>query len=503
LRLLCALSGKPVLQVVRIRTNSEKRQGFHETTIFAYFNYSILSLKIQIIHIFPVEFEEHLGHIPGLDSKALLEAISSATAPVSVRYNRLKMPADDLPEHKIPWCSTGYYLQEARKFITDPLWHAGVYYVQEASSMLLWAVLDALYTGKEKPALILDLCAAPGGKTTLISDWLEGTGFLVANEIIPKRYKILEENITRWGQGMVALTNTRPETFADSGIQFELIVVDAPCSGEGLFRKDPKAMQEWTPDSNLKCSIRQKDILDNAWQALKPGGHLIYSTCTYSKFENEAVLDYMVDRYGASVVSQEFPDAWGFVKSELKTGHAYRAYPHLVNGEGFFTGVLQKAPNDLLSETSERYKPDTYRFFKPIDISGQKNAIKNKHAYAFYQNRETVFAIPQQMKSVFEGLNDSLPLKWAGIPAYTQQHQIEIPHVGLALRADVELSAEKVALSREDALNYLRGNAVAAVQKTSHAWLIAAFEGHALGWAKNAGTRLNNQYPKSWRIKHY
>jgi len=451
----------------------------------------------------PAAFVSNLENLPGLDVKLLLETIEENSPPISVRYNREKKAAFPPDSRPIPWCPHGIYLSGSTRFITDPLWHAGTYYVQEASSMLLWAVLDALYNEKEKPALILDLCAAPGGKTTLISDWLQGEGFLIANEIIPKRYNILEENLTRWGQGMTALTNARTETFAASGIEFDLIVIDAPCSGEGLFRKDPKAMQEWMPDSNLKCSIRQKDILDNAWQALKPGGFLIYSTCTFSKLENEDVLEHMVETFGASIVSPEFPDAWGFVKSEMKNGHAWRAYPHLLDGEGFFTGVIQKSAGEPAAALSKRHTPGDYRFFKPVTISDSKNVIQKKKKYAFYQNRETVFAIPEEKKSVFELLNEALPIKWAGIPAYIQQHQVEIPHVGLALCADILLDAEQVSLSREDALSYLRGNAITAGQQLTNSWLIAAYEEHALGWVKNAGKRLNNQYPKSWRIKHY
>lgn len=447
--------------------------------------------------------------IPGLDSKALLEAISSENAPVSIRYNRSKMLPEPLPAQKVPWCSTGYYVQEVRKFITDPFWHAGAYYVQEASSMLLWAVLDGLY--KSKPALVLDLCAAPGGKSTLISDWLNEKGVLVSNEIIPKRYSILEENMTRWGQGFNVLTNTKVETFSRNGIQFDLVVVDAPCSGEGLFRKDPKAIQEWTPDSNLKCSIRQKVILDNAWQALKPGGHIIYSTCTYNTLENEDVLNYMIEKFGAEIVTPELPDNWGFVKSELKTGHAYRAYPHLVKGEGFFTGVLQKPVNSLPHNITNRNNRASYRFFYPIAISGKKNAIPKEEKdltkpfenWDFYQNRDTIFTFPSEWKDIFQILNDSVPVKWAGVPVMNVNRLQKQPHIGLALNYKSSGEFEKVEFSLEDALSYLRGQALPFSGGTKAGYLQVAFKGRPLGWVKNAGKRLNNLYPKAWRIKHY
>lgn len=240
-------------------------------------------------HPFPEAFKQRVENDPFLGTP-LLEALNQ-TAPVSVRLHPLKQKAALTFSEKIAWCEHAFYLKERPSFTLDPLFHAGCYYPQEAGSMVLDTVLKQLDLPSEPS--ILDLCAAPGGKSTLIASFLNNNGLLVSNEVIQARARILTENTTKWGYTNTVVTNNDPKDFERLNEFFDVIVVDAPCSGEGMFRKDLKARDEWSEENVQICSSRQKRIVMDVWDSLKPGGFLIYSTCTFNSAENEDTISWL------------------------------------------------------------------------------------------------------------------------------------------------------------------------------------------------------------------
>lgn len=258
--------------------------------------------------------------------------------PVSIRINPYKGYETEGLE-KIPWCETGYYLNQRPVFTLDPLFHSGAYYVQEASSMFLEQVIKQTININQ-PVKVLDLCAAPGGKTTHLISMLSSDSLIVSNEVIRHRSKILSENVIKWGNPNVIVTNNDPSSFQKIKGFFDILVVDAPCSGEGLFRKDSEASNEWSEDNINLCSARQKRIINDVWEALKPGGIIIYSTCTYNEQENEENIKWMTEEMGAEPIEINIDAFSQLTQSSDKTGLHF--YPHKVKGEGFFISALQK-----------------------------------------------------------------------------------------------------------------------------------------------------------------
>ena len=252
----------------------------------------------------PTAFTERMQQLLGNESETFFQALVSES-PTSIRLNPEKTANTDLPfsellSRQVPWCSNGYYLKERPSFTSDPLLHGGAYYVQEASSMFLQVVLQQI-TG-DTPLRVLDLCAAPGGKSTLLANNLPKDSLLVSNEVIKSRASILKENIIKWGYDHIVVTNSDPNRFTGMKGAFDMILVDAPCSGEGMFRKDEKAITEWSENNLCLCEERQKRILSDVWDALAPGGYLVYSTCTYNPGENEDILNWILTTFDASSV---------------------------------------------------------------------------------------------------------------------------------------------------------------------------------------------------------
>ncbi|MDE6715609.1 MAG: RsmB/NOP family class I SAM-dependent RNA methyltransferase, partial [Muribaculaceae bacterium] len=237
------------------------------------------------------------------EAETLTKALAETEPVVSVRRNSRKTMGFASAFEPVPWCSKGAYLSERAPFTFDPLLHAGCYYVQDASSMIYEYIVSRLRSlSGEKPVKYLDLCAAPGGKTTAALDALQDDDFVVANEINTARARILSENITKWGAHNCYLSSTDSAKYAKIGEFFDIIVVDAPCSGEGMMRKDDDAVAQWSESLIKECAARQREIIDNAWQSLLPGGYLIYSTCTFNRLENEDILNYLIDEYEAESI---------------------------------------------------------------------------------------------------------------------------------------------------------------------------------------------------------
>ena len=243
----------------------------------------------------------------------------------------------------VQWSSNGFYLQKRPSFTLDPLFHAGAYYVQEASSMFLEEALKQT-VDLSQPIKILDLCAAPGGKSTLIQSVINNESLLVSNEVIKTRVNILSENITKWGAANVIVTNNDAKDFQRLPNYFDVIVVDAPCSGSGLFRKDREAISEWSEQNVHLCSQRQQRILADVLPALKEDGVLIYSTCSYSEEEDEQIADWLVEEFKVQSLKFKVEEEWGIVETQSSKQNAsgYRFYPDKVKGEGFFIAVFKK-----------------------------------------------------------------------------------------------------------------------------------------------------------------
>ena len=286
---------------------------------------------------FPLHFLEHLAGTPGMSEGAFVEA-HLKSAPVSIRLNPHKKSDQFIDLPKIPWCEFGRYLPSRPDFTLDPLFHAGAYYVQEASSMSVWSALDELFPIKND-LRILDLCAAPGGKSTLIASWLDEKGLLVANETIRSRAGILTDNLNRWGASNVVVSNNDPRQFAKLPGFFDVIVADAPCSGSGMFRKDSGAMKHWSQEAVVHCAARQERILDDVWPALNTGGILIYSTCSYSEAEDERISEWVSrELHGEFLKLSALERIDGIVSTE----GGYRFYPDRIAGEGFYLSVIRK-----------------------------------------------------------------------------------------------------------------------------------------------------------------
>jgi len=466
----------------------------------------------KIVYIMlPGKFIEYLTEAAGVsNTPVILDAIQNTKPKVSVRTNPLKGErgwvygdASGVPNKPtpIPWCKDGLYLAERPVFTLDPALHAGGYYVQEPSSMFL-AVLEPVLNIFNCRNL-LDLCASPGGKTTHLISMMPRGAQLIANEVIRTRVAPLKENVIKWGDHSVVVTNMDPCGFSthiqnnrtgkfrqnnSEGLffsvdrrescrisPFDFILVDAPCSGEGMFRKDPSAIAEWSEESVKMCAARQKRILADIWIALKPGGLLAYSTCTFNLYENDGNISWLKSEFGAEIfdlyefyrsnsIEDKFNPAlvneWG-IQPTLEGG--FQFFPGLAEGEGFFFALLKKQ-GDLEEVLGKRH-----------DVSGTKQEVSVKRRVASDKRQEESGT---KKKTVGNGQ----------------------PEHEYALSIDYKGEWPSVELTKEDALKYLSRNALC-LPKSPIGYLRVTYNGLGLGFVKNLGSRANNLLPMNWRIR--
>ncbi len=447
----------------------------------------------------PASLINSLQQLKDFDEETFRNVHSSGLQFTSVRYNPAK-PFDEAAsqlqiKQVVPWCPHGRYLTQRPFFTFDPLLHAGAYYVQDASSMFLWTVL-AQTTGNNSGELkVLDLCAAPGGKSTLIASYF-ANGLIVANDVIRQRSNILVENITKWGANNVVVTNSDPKNFAILESYFDVIIVDAPCSGSGLFRKDPQAINEWSMGNVALCSQRQQRILADVYPALKKDGLLIYSTCSYSVEENEDILDWITKEFRLSSIKLSVDSDWGVIETVTGSDNfGYRFFPDKVDGEGFFITVLKKTDG-------VRYKNN---YSTPIasatknEIAAAETLIKNDQGLFFFKQNENIIAVQPQWKQEISALQQHLYLRKAGIAIGALKGKDMIPNHELALSHLLNTHVSRINLNLKDALLYLKKKDFE-VDRTTKGWAIAAYNGLALGWLKVLHNRINNYYPAEWRI---
>lgn len=439
--------------------------------------------------ILPEAFIKRTQELPGIDFEALVKALDTIP-PTSIRVNN-KMdyhPSED----KVQWCDSGYYLPERPLFTADPLLHAGVYYVQEASSMFLQQAVKQHFP---EARTVLDLCAAPGGKSTLLSQALPDSSILVSNEIIRSRAYILAENLLKWGNPNVVVTNNEPKDFASLPGFFDAIVVDAPCSGEGMFRKDPGAIQEWSEYNVKLCAERQREILTSVWNSLKNDGILVYSTCTYNREENEENARWICEELGAELLVMNLEGNTDITESDF----GYRFYPHKTKGEGFFLSVLRK--NSFVSGTIKNKKDDKkgIKFVTKNDV--KTLTLLEPDRWTIIQENNLIKAYDKERLADFLIINKQLKCMHSGLLLGEMKGSDFIPAAGIALSKKLDKnSVEIIDADYETAILFLRKEAIF-LPDSGRGYLLISYKGQALGWVKNMGNRCNNLYPQEWRIR--
>ena len=455
----------------------------------------------------PHSFIQQLHSLLGeAEAHALCHAITENASPVSVRHNPLRsttsLPAE--VKKNVPWCEQGAYLTERPKFTYDPLLHAGCYYVQEAASMFV----EQAYRTIEKdftPQRVLDLCAAPGGKSTLWRSLLPEESLLVANEPIRQRAQVLAENLTKWGHPDVVCTSAYPAEFAPLGSFFDVIATDVPCSGEGMFRKDEGAINEWSPEAVDACAARQWDIVESVWPALREGGYLVYSTCTYNREENEDNVVRICQELGAKLVPISTEADWGIAGDT--TGRdlpVYHFFPHRTEGEGLFLALLQKtAEAPVLKEKKNKKQ----RGGGQTPIKGGAAVadwLKDNDQYKLLRTDEAhITAVRQSLADDVQRICATVRALTAGVLLVEEKGKKLIPQHALALSAVRNDQAFSQAdLSLDDALAYLRHEAITLPADAPRGYVIVTYQGQALGFVNNLGTRANNLYPQEWRIRN-
>lgn len=428
------------------------------------------------------------------DGDKLLHSLDEAS-PISIRLHKLKSSASFKQEKSVPWTNLGRYLEERPSFTLDPLFHAGAYYPQEAGSMFVDWIVNQLTLPKEP--ILLDLCAAPGGKSTVLLDFLQGTGILVSNEIIRSRSYILRDNISKWGYSNCVVTNNSVEDFSGFESTFDCILVDAPCSGEGMFRKDPNARAEWSVENMKTCEVRQQNILTHCADLVQDGGYIIYSTCTFNHGENELQLQDFIVHNPFESVKLPIDETWGLTPDNLGLG--FYALPSKMQTEGFYFAVLRKVesekPNNPNKKGKDKKKSPRETFTK-ADVQLPTPKLKD---YEQLEKNDYVFGFPLTQSTLAKSFLSNLTIvKW-GVRFGAMIKGKLVPDHELAMSSELNEGFQRVELSKMDALRYLKGETFSL--EAPQGWVIVTFNQLPLGWIKSMGNRFNNYYPKELRIR--
>ncbi len=416
-------------------------------------------------------------------------------APVSIRLNPSKTVQAFGNADLIPWHPDGRYLAERPSFTLDPSFHAGAYYVQEASSMLIHEALRQTVDLGQK-LRVLDLCAAPGGKSTLLLSALTPDSFLVSNEVIQSRVAPLKMNLEKWGHANVAVTNHDPEDFERLVGYFDVVLVDAPCSGEGLFRKDEDAAGHWSEASVELCAARQRRILTAAAELVGEGGVLIYSTCTFNASENEDNVKWLTETCGFEHLPLALNPDWGIVEM----AYGYQCYPHRVRGEGFFFAALRKTATTK-QPFIKTYLPKDWQRIMEKQQGVFEKWISQPADYEYFVRPEgTVVAVPSLLKEAFFTIGSVLKKRSIGMEIGELKNKDFIPSHTLALANLLNPHLPKANLTKEQALLFLKKENLWEVE-WERGWTLATYENLPLGWMKVLDNRSNNYLPAGWRIR--
>jgi 16S rRNA C967 or C1407 C5-methylase (RsmB/RsmF family)/NOL1/NOP2/fmu family ribosome biogenesis protein len=467
--------------------------------------------------LLPNELLQSLQTVKGFDLEAFEKLHASGEQVTSIRMNPAKNNRQWVPpisgsnkqctieqfynshfkfDEKVPWSDFGYYLAERPSFTFDPLFHAGCYYVQEASGMFLEQVLKQT-VDLSKPIKILDLCAAPGGKSTHIQSLISKQSLLVSNEVIRSRTGILKLNIIKWGCNNVIVTNNDPKDFARLENYFDVIVVDAPCSGSGLFRRNHEAMEHWSTDTLQLCCNRQRRILADVFPALKKNGIIIYSTCSYSKEEDEDIIDWVNDEFQITSLKLEINDDWGIVEvqGEKTDSFGYRFFPNLVKGEGFFIAAFRKTSGSEETHLKPVKKLSVLSNTHKADIS----LWMNTDELVIFKNGDSLVAINMKLPDDINVLQSQLRILYSGTKLGALIRGKLVPDHALAMSPLVSKNVVRAELNYEDSIRYLKKTGIHK-NITSAGWQLVTFQQHPLGWVNVLPQRINNYYPKELRI---
>ena len=447
----------------------------------------------------PKEFINILGEILEADERDRLLNALQTEPQVSIRFNPLIPDAESLAlqslecsaDGRVPWAGNAVYLDHRPQFTLDPLIHMGCYYVQEASSMFLEQAVRKCVSG---PVKALDLCAAPGGKSTLLASLLPEGSLLVSNEIQRGRAQILAENMTKWGRTGVMVTCNTPKQIGQSNLMFDLIAVDAPCSGEGMFRKDEGAVTDWSLQNVEMCAERQRQIIEDIWPALKPGGYLIYSTCTFNRHEDEDNVRWIIEQFGAEAIKIDTNPEWN-IKASLTQDNlpVYHFMQHLTRGEGFFLCLLRKPDGAFRELPQKPFKADPS---VPAECRKWLN-----DGYEYYVKGDSIYALPAPLASDMNQVNKELYSLIPGIEVALRKGHDWVPAHALAMSDALNTEAfNKVDITRKQALEYLHCDALR-LEDAPRGIVLLTYKGIPLGFAKNLGNRANNMYPQEWRIR--
>ena len=453
----------------------------------------------------PTALLASLQTVKGFDEVEFKRVHESGEQITSIRLNAAKVFGEQSSIfhdqlEKVPWSSNGYYLPDRPSFTADPLFHAGVYYVQEASSMFLEEAIRQS-CDLTQSLRVLDLCAAPGGKSTLIQSIISADSLLVSNEVIKTRVNILAENITKWGAANVVVTNNDPKDFQRLPGYFDLIVVDAPCSGSGLFRKDPDAIDEWSLNNVELCSQRQERILADILSCLKPGGVLIYSTCSYSEKEDEKIADWILSNYPLSVIQYQLDKNWNIIEtiSPINNAHCYRFYPDKIKGEGFFMVAFKNKAVEDSENTFQNKRKGKAPLLSKTDIEIIASYFNDINSLSFLKWQDEILSIPSSLIDDVLLLQSNLYLKKAGVKIGGIIRNELIPDHEFALSTLLANDIPSIDVDKETALQYLRRQDIK-IETGLKGWALIKFQQASLGWVKILPNRINNYYPKGWRI---
>ncbi|NBH12923.1 NOL1/NOP2/sun family putative RNA methylase [Lachnospiraceae bacterium] len=474
--------------------------------------------------ILPEEFCKRMRRLMGEEAEEFFRSYEKERV-YGLRYNPLKFESREIFERKlsaaagwelapVPWCLEGYYYQPSDQPGKHPWHEAGAYYIQEPSAMSAVELLDA------KPGeKILDLCAAPGGKTTQIAGKMQGQGLLVSNECYANRARILAQNVERMGICNAVVLNESTEHLAQGFFAFfDRILVDAPCSGEGMFRKDPKAAREWSLEHVEQCAVRQHEILSHAAEMLRPGGVLVYSTCTFAPQENEECLAWFLKKYPqfslekVDLAEQYFSSGGVPAKIQRELGKTYRLWPHKLSGEGHFAARLVKA--DVCGEKERMVAAGLSGRAKKERKTGNKGEdARRKEALRFFQEfeeqalqlkmeeqgqryvlfSEQLYLLPEEMPPL-----DGFKVVRAGLHLGTCKKNRFEPSHALALYLHSRQARQYVELTEGEPLKYLHGETVSCGGQKG--WTLVGTAGLPLGWGKAQNGIVKNHYPKGLRI---
>ena len=478
----------------------------------------------------PQEFKDYARRLLSAERYARFAQALDEDPSVSVRLNPFKavwsgLLAEDLNgvDGSVPWASgEGCYLSERPPFTFDPLFHAGAYYVQEAASMFLGQILRRYVT---RPVVALDLCAAPGGKSTHIRSCLPEGSLLVSNEPVKARAQVLLENLTKWGHPDVIVTNSYPKDFARLPDFFDLLVTDVPCSGEGRFRKEEDAVTGWSMEAVRMCRDRQREILRDVWPSLKPGGLLVYSTCTLNALEDEENVAWIAEELGAEILPFDVEPGWGVVGNLLAvssvkdTAKAEKLFPvaHFIpgftRGEGFFLAVLRKNGEEEISDwamSSDRYENERVKSKKKRALHASVPALPDScrswllHAdtFDFVSDGPVWTAVRASFSRQVGLLQEAVKVWQAGVPLATVKGKDYIPLHALAMSVDLNRSAFPIVpVSYDMAVAYLRKEVLVLPPDTPKGYVLLTFQEIPIGFVKNIGGRANNLYPQEWKIR--